>query len=104
MRRKDPEGKARPDNSKNAAVILVDRTPFVVLRDEGRTQLTADQVDFELNENDIIFVERDLPEPEGGNSVYLSQGTCIVRNKPEVIVLPRSAFKMLNDSQQAHAP
>ena len=45
-----------------AAIVIADKTPFVVLQDdEGRVQLTADQVDFELNANDIIFVQSDLP-------------------------------------------
>ena len=45
----------------------------------------------------MIFVEKDLPEQEG-NSVLLSQGYCLVRNKPVTIVLPRTAFKLVQDS------
>lgn len=62
-------------------MILVDKTPFVVLQLDGKgntIQLTADQVDFELNSNDIIFVERDLPHQEG--NLVMSQCFCLVQN------------------------
>ena len=59
-------------------MVLVDKTPFVVLQDNN-VQLTGDEVDFELNANDVIFVEHDLPQHEGNNLV-MTQCHCLVEN------------------------
>lgn len=44
---------------KEAALILCDNTPFAVIQGSQKSlqqHLTADQVNFELNANDIIFL------------------------------------------------
>ena len=80
--------------------MLVDKTPFVVIQDDkGMVQLTADQVDFELNSGDMIFVEQDLPQQEG--NLVMSQCHCLVQDQPIRIILPKQNYRLINNQATA---
>ena len=65
-----------------------------MLQNKGKVQLTAEEVDFALNANDIIEIEKDIAERDGAPA-KLSRGYCYVDDKPVQIVLPKQCYRLL---------